>query len=278
MEYRVSVPPVVPLEREIERERERESRRWLGVWCGACPASCPQRVAAVYTSLIAEQVETTECRCGRQMWAHRLPHNPYLVCFTATVILLSMIVRCSKPTIMSHLVHIGSDGASIAVTMAWTILVLIWRLLWLKYTLRFGRLLPCLLPWSAQGRSRSACTRPTMPICSLLSVIPAACCRETGKRPEAPLRPATPRHFSSCMLCSIVEEDEADECAAAQMICVPKLEHPLRRSSSSELPIFQTEDRMILPLWRTSLTHPKRMSTQWQWLLRLATRSAPVCM
>ena len=132
MEYRVSVPPVVPLEREIERERERESRRWLGVWCGACPASCPQRVAAVYTSLIAEQVETTECRCGRQMWAHRLPHNPYLVCFTATVILLSMIVRCSKPTIMSHLVHIGSDGASIAVTMAWTILVLIWRLLWLN--------------------------------------------------------------------------------------------------------------------------------------------------
>jgi membrane associated rhomboid family serine protease len=33
---------------------------------------------------------------------------------------------------MSRLVHIGSDGASMAVTMAWTILAFIWRLLWLN--------------------------------------------------------------------------------------------------------------------------------------------------
>jgi hypothetical protein len=207
---------------------------------------------------------------------------------------------------MSRLVHIGSDGASMAVTMARTILVLIWRLLWLNpllwpvlvavhialwasaasfaalvrtskvairmYTINDANLLFAMRCGTERRTlQNSALRKARLHVVSFAkgySVIPSATyCRETGRSSEAPLRTGTPRHSSSCMLYSIVEEDEADVCAAAQMICVPKLEYPLRRSSSSELSIWQTEDRMILPLWRTSLTHPKRMSTQWQWLL-----------
>jgi len=206
---------------------------------------------------------------------------------------------------MSRLVHIGSDGASMAVTMARTILVLIWRLLWLNpllwpvlvavhialwafaasfaalartskvairlYTTNDANLLSAMRCGTErrnlQNLALRKARRHVVSFAKGYCVIPAATyCRETGKRSEAQLLPGTPRHSSLCMLYSIVEEDETDECAAAQMICGPKLEHHLRRSSSDSC-ICQTQDRVILPLWRTSLTHPKRMSTLWQWLL-----------